>query len=165
MFTKLESYSVAWLLNLCPSPDEQKVNLDITDDDDDEGDEENLTVEGCVVESCPVVGCQASQVQLGVVTRPRHGAGVTLEEVEGGALVEIFLWVFQHSEDDGLGGGEDDGQHPGHGHHQPEGEGGHFTHILALPGSSPLAGSVQGGQWVADADVPGGGGPDYYAVT
>ena len=119
MFTKLESYSGAWLLNLCPSPDEQKVNLDITDDDDDERDEENLTVEGCVVESCPVVGCQASQVQLGVVTRPRHGAGVTLEEVVGGALVEIFLWVFQHSEDDGLGGGEDDGQQPGHGHHQP----------------------------------------------
>ena len=44
-----------------------------------------------------------------------------LEEVDGGALVEVLHWVLQYTEHDGLGRGADDGEEPGAQHHQPAG--------------------------------------------
>ena len=44
-----------------------------------------------------------------------------LEEVDGGALVELLRWVLQYTEHDGLGWGADDGEEPGAQHHQPAG--------------------------------------------
>ena len=42
-----------------------------------------------------------------------------LKEAPSGALVELRHRVPQHPEDDGLRGGEDQREQPGHDHHQP----------------------------------------------
>ena len=46
--------------------------------------------------------------------------GEVLEEVVGGALVELLGWVLHQPEDDGLWAGEHKGQDPGDQDHQPE---------------------------------------------
>ena len=45
----------------------------------------------------PLRGRQSQQEEEGVVAH-RHFWWQVLEEVDSGALVEIFLWVFQQSE-------------------------------------------------------------------
>jgi hypothetical protein len=116
-------------------PHKKEVNLDVADDDDDEWYEEDLAVKANVVEISPLLWPKASQGENGGVSRPWLRGGDTLPVVIGGALVEIFHWVLHHSEDDGLWGGEHNGQHPGRGHHQPEA----LLKVLAIFGSPYLA--------------------------
>ena len=95
------------------SPHEQEIDLSIADDDDDERDEEDLAVKAGVIEVSPLVRGEASKSENSRVTRPWVRGGDTRPEVVGCALVEILYRVLHHPEDDGLGGGEEDGQHPG----------------------------------------------------
>ena len=99
-------------------PGEDEIDLDIAGNNDDEGEEEDLTVEDGVVEVSPLDGGQTTKVEVGGFSN-HHRAGQLLKEVKSWALVEFCLRMFEDSEDDGLGDGEDDGDKPGHDHHQP----------------------------------------------
>ena len=90
-----------------------------------------------------------------------------LKEAPSGALVELRHRVPQHPEDDGLRGGEDQREQPGHDHHQPGCQ--HYKlsstssnpifskaiqKFQEIPGSLPLSRCVQTGQRITDADEP-----------
>ena len=126
-------------INWCILPHENGEYFVVAGDDDDEGDEEDLTVEYCVVEVSPLDRGETHQQVLCLVSH-NHWAGQILKEVDSGALVEVLVWVLENPEDDGLGGGEDEGEDPGHTHHHS--------------GSCPLLLVVQGREWIADADIP-----------
>ena len=79
------------------------------------------------------------------------------EEVNGGALIKVLLWVLHHPEDDCLGDGEEDGEHPGGDDHEP------VQHSLILlyefsqpckPGPASLSLNIQREQRFADTDGP-----------
>ena len=126
-------------MKLITLPGENEIDLDIAGNNDDEGEEEDLTVEDGVVEVSPLDGSEANEEGVGHIVNHYRG-GQVLKEVECGALVEVLDWVLEHPEDDGLGGGEHQGQDPDGQHHGS--------------GSLPLLAQVEGGEGVTDADVP-----------
>ena len=74
-----------------------------------------------MIDIVPSVGSHTHQGQLsGVCAIGRghdHHLRQVLEEVDGGALIELLGGMFQHSEYNSLGAGEDDGQQPGNNYH------------------------------------------------
>ena len=84
----------------------------IATNNDNQGDEEDLTVEDGVVKACPLVRSEAKEEHVSGIAN-NCGAGEVFKEVVGGALVKVLGWVLQHSEDNGLGTGEQHGQQPG----------------------------------------------------
>ena len=124
---------------MCILPDENGEYFVVAGDDDDEGDEEDLTVEYCVVEVSPLDRGETHQQVLCLVSH-NHWAGQILKEVDSGALEEVLVWVLENPEDDGLGGGKDDGEDPGHTHHHS--------------GSDSLLLMVEGREGITDADIP-----------
>ena len=120
-------------------PGQNEINLDIAGWYDDEGNEEDLSIEESVVQVSPLLGGEATHDQLGVVGLQDRG-GQVLKEVFSGALVEILSGVFLHTEYDGLGTGEQHGQDPGQDHHQP--------------GPGPLPHYVQGEEGPTNAYIP-----------
>ena len=121
-------------------PSQNDEDLEIAAHNDDEGNEENLSVEDCVIEVLPLHGCETTQDKLGAVPDLDRG-GEVLKVVVGGALVKLLDRMLFHPEYDSLGAGEQHGEQPGQHHHEP--------------GPGPLLGGVQGVEGAADADVSG----------
>ena len=84
-------------------PGEDEIDLDIAGNNDDEGDEEDLTVEDGVVEVSPLDGSEANEEGVGHIVN-HYGGGKALKEVECGALVKVLDWVLEHPEDEWPGG-------------------------------------------------------------
>ena len=113
-------------------PFQDYVDLGVAGHDHEEGAEEDLAVEDGVIEILALDGWQAKQLRdvlLCDVFIPDRGAQVTgevqgggqvTEEIFGCALVEILLWVFENSEDEGLGTGRDKGSNVGKEDHHPD---------------------------------------------
>ena len=55
---------------------------------------------------------------VGPVLYDDNLGGEILEEVDGGALMEVLGWMFEHSEDDGLRARTNQSEYPGSNHHQ-----------------------------------------------
>ena len=110
-------------------PFQDYVDLGVAGHDHAEGAEEDLAVEDGVIEILALDRWQAKQKSLcdvfipdrGVqVTREVQGGAQITEEVVGRTLVEILLWVFENSEDDGLGTGTDKGRDVGNKDRYPD---------------------------------------------
>ena len=86
------------------------INSCVTNNYDDERQEEDLAVDHEVVDAVPRVGGHPHQLQPGdigpIAAHLHHLLRQVLKEVDCGALIEIFCWMFQHSENNSLGTGE-----------------------------------------------------------
>ena len=97
------------------------VDSSVADNNDDERHEKYLTVDQAVIDIVPSVRGHTQQDQLSsvgaIVRGHHHHLWQVLKEVDGGALVELLGWMFQYSEYNSLGAGEDNGQQPGNNYH------------------------------------------------
>ena len=101
------------------SPVQNGENSDIAANNNDDRDEEDDTVEDGVVNVCPLDRRDSKEEEISSIAF-QHRAREVLEEVVGGALVELLGWVLHQPEDDGLWAGEYKGQDPGDQDHQTE---------------------------------------------
>ena len=110
-----------WLYQLY-SHRQDGVYLDVADDDDEEREKEDLSVDHCVINGVPGLCVDPAQnVFCLVCLQIKMFFREIFKEIYCGALVELFSWVLQHSEYDGLRGGGEQSEDPGTRNHQPEG--------------------------------------------
>jgi hypothetical protein len=90
------------------SPVQNGEYSDIAGNNDDDRDEEDDTVEYGVVDVSPLDRGKSKEEEMSSISH-QHRAGDVLEEVVGGALVELLGWVLHQPEVDGLWAGEHKG--------------------------------------------------------
>ena len=120
-------------------PSENQEYLAVAGENEDEGDEEDLAVEDGVVEVSSLVRGQTNPAFYCRISNSYIG-GQVLKEIHSSALVEILGGMLENPEDDGLRGGEDQGEDPGYHHHHP--------------GPLPLLPKIERGERITYADVP-----------
>ena len=97
------------------------VDLTVADEDEEEGQEEDLGVDHGVVDGVPGLRVDAEEEVLrlvGLQVEPRLGE--ILEEVNGGALVEILVGMLEDPEHEALGRGADQTDQPGEENHSSD---------------------------------------------
>ena len=110
-------------------PWEDGVYLDVADNDNEEREEEDLSVYHGVVDGVPGLGVDPAQDVFCLVSAYiKMFLSEIFKEIYRSALIELLSWVLQHSEYDGLRWGTDQSEDPGTRNHQPS----ELTPILGL---------------------------------